>query len=53
MIFIYKNNDEILNEFGKILTSVEIEASSQEEADKIYRGYDGSKAENIMRDLHV
>jgi hypothetical protein len=53
MIFIYKNNDEILNEFGQLMPSIEIMADSQTEADEIYRGYDGSKAENKMRDLHV
>lgn len=53
MIFIYKNNDEILNEFGQLIPSIEIEASSQIDADEIYRGYDGSRAENKMRDTHV
>ena len=52
-IYRYKNTEEILNEFGKMLPTVEIEASSQIDADETYRGYDGSRAENKMRDTHV
>jgi len=53
-IYTYENVEEILNEFSnKVLPPVEIEANSRKEADEIYRGYDGSRAENKMRDYHV
>jgi hypothetical protein len=52
-IFKYENTEEILNEFGKLLPTVEIEASTKIEANEIYRGYDGSRAENKLRDIHV
>ncbi len=50
--FIYENTEEILNENGHLLPSVIIEASNEQEADEIYRGYDGSRAQNKMRDYH-
>lgn len=51
--FLYHNDLEILNENRFLLETVEIEADSEEEANNIYRGYDGSRAENTLRDYHV
>lgn len=51
--FTYENTQEILNENGNLLPSVEIEAVDEMRADEIYRGYDGSRAQNKMRDYHV
>lgn len=52
-IYTYENVEELLNENGKLLAAVEIDASTEREADEIYRGYDGSRAENKMRGYHV